>query len=63
MWDSITEFMSWFMSTIITPIIVLLDGAMIAGHSLFDWLFGGAILLFCVKFIRRLFGHENDGKE
>lgn len=52
MWSSLTDFVTWFVITVINPMINMLKSVPIFGHTLFDWFISLAVVSLAVSFYR-----------
>lgn len=61
--DNAYDFGLFFYNTFIDPLIDICKSTQIFGFSLFSWLLGLSIVALGVRFVRTLFGFNNNDSE
>lgn len=59
MWSSVPEFVQWFVSTVINPMLDMLKSVNVLGYSLFAWLIGISVVTLGIRLTLDLFEHDN----
>ena len=52
MWSSLGDFVTWFVHTVITPMVNMLKSVPIFENTLWDWFIGIAVVSLAVTFYR-----------